>query len=84
MKSGRRVPKPRRRDLNIFNVVGIPVATFGMSRKSASDAPERFVEIRILLVPPRCMRWELEIFADRSISKARDRSVVRLLKILEG
>ena len=34
------------RDINIFNEVGIPAATFGMPRKSASDAPERFVEIQ--------------------------------------
>lgn len=34
------------RDINIFNEVGIPAATFGMRRKSASDAPERFVEIQ--------------------------------------
>jgi acetylornithine deacetylase/succinyl-diaminopimelate desuccinylase-like protein len=34
------------RDINIFNEVGIPSATFGMPRKSASDAPERFVEIQ--------------------------------------
>jgi acetylornithine deacetylase/succinyl-diaminopimelate desuccinylase-like protein len=33
------------RDINIFNEVGIPSATFGMPRKSASDVPERFVEI---------------------------------------
>lgn len=34
------------RDINIFNEVGIPAATFGMQRKRASDAPERFVEIQ--------------------------------------
>ena len=34
------------RDINIFNEVGIPAVTFGMPRKSAPDAPERFVEIR--------------------------------------
>lgn len=33
------------RDINTFNEVGIPSATFGMPRRSASDAPERFVEI---------------------------------------
>jgi acetylornithine deacetylase/succinyl-diaminopimelate desuccinylase-like protein len=33
------------RDINIFNEVGIPAATFGMPRKSAADAPEKFVEI---------------------------------------
>ena len=33
------------RDINIFNEVGIPAATFGMPRKSAPDAAERFVEI---------------------------------------
>ncbi len=33
------------RDINIFNEVGIPAATFGMPRKSADDAPEKFVEI---------------------------------------
>jgi acetylornithine deacetylase/succinyl-diaminopimelate desuccinylase-like protein len=34
------------RDINIFNEVGIPAATFGMPRKSAPDAAERFVEIK--------------------------------------
>jgi acetylornithine deacetylase/succinyl-diaminopimelate desuccinylase-like protein len=34
------------RDINIFNEVGIPAATFGMPRKSAPDTPERFVEIQ--------------------------------------
>jgi len=34
------------RDINIFNEVGIPAATFGMPRKSSPDAPERFVEIQ--------------------------------------
>jgi acetylornithine deacetylase/succinyl-diaminopimelate desuccinylase-like protein len=34
------------RDINIFNEVGIPSVTFGMPRKSASDAPERFIDIR--------------------------------------
>ena len=34
------------RDINIFNEVGIPAVTFGMPRKSASDTPERFVEIQ--------------------------------------
>lgn len=34
------------RDINIFNEVGIPAATFGMPRKSAEDAPEKFVEIQ--------------------------------------
>jgi acetylornithine deacetylase/succinyl-diaminopimelate desuccinylase-like protein len=34
------------RDINIFNEVGIPAATFGMPRKSAPDAVERFVEIK--------------------------------------
>ena len=33
------------RDINIFNEVGIPAATFGMPRKSADDAPEKFVEV---------------------------------------
>jgi acetylornithine deacetylase/succinyl-diaminopimelate desuccinylase-like protein len=33
------------RDINIFNELGIPAATFGMPRKSAPDAGERFVEI---------------------------------------
>lgn len=33
------------RDINIFNEVGIPAATFGMPRKSAPDAVERFVAI---------------------------------------
>lgn len=32
------------RDINIFNEVGIPAATFGMPRKSAPDTAERFVE----------------------------------------
>jgi acetylornithine deacetylase/succinyl-diaminopimelate desuccinylase-like protein len=34
------------RDINIFNELGIPAATFGMPRKSAPDAAERFVEIK--------------------------------------
>jgi hypothetical protein len=34
------------RDINIFNEVGIPAATFGMPRKSSPDAVERFVEIK--------------------------------------
>jgi acetylornithine deacetylase/succinyl-diaminopimelate desuccinylase-like protein len=34
------------RDINIFNEVGIPAATFGMPRKSAPDAVERFIEIQ--------------------------------------
>jgi acetylornithine deacetylase/succinyl-diaminopimelate desuccinylase-like protein len=34
------------RDVNIFNEVGIPAATFGMPRKSAPDAAQRFVEVR--------------------------------------
>jgi acetylornithine deacetylase len=34
------------RDINVFNEIGIPAATFGMPRKSAPDAPERFVEIQ--------------------------------------
>jgi acetylornithine deacetylase/succinyl-diaminopimelate desuccinylase-like protein len=34
------------RDINIFNEVGIPAATFGMPRKSAPDATEKFVEIQ--------------------------------------
>jgi acetylornithine deacetylase/succinyl-diaminopimelate desuccinylase-like protein len=34
------------RDINVFNEVGIPAATFGMPRKSAPDAPEKFVEIQ--------------------------------------
>jgi acetylornithine deacetylase/succinyl-diaminopimelate desuccinylase-like protein len=34
------------RDINIFNEVGIPAATFGMPRKSAPDVPQRFVEAR--------------------------------------
>ncbi|MPZ76759.1 MAG: M20/M25/M40 family metallo-hydrolase [Deltaproteobacteria bacterium] len=34
------------RDINIFNEVGIPAATFGMPRKSAPDVVERFVEIK--------------------------------------
>jgi acetylornithine deacetylase/succinyl-diaminopimelate desuccinylase-like protein len=34
------------RDVNIFNEVGIPAATFGMPRKSAADVPQRFVEVR--------------------------------------
>ena len=37
------------RDINIFNEVGIPSATFGMPRKSAPDAPERFVQIQDIL-----------------------------------
>jgi len=34
------------RDINIFNEVGVPAATFGMPRKSAPDVPQRFVEIQ--------------------------------------
>jgi acetylornithine deacetylase/succinyl-diaminopimelate desuccinylase-like protein len=34
------------RDINIFNEVGIPAATFGMPRKSAPDVAQRFVEVR--------------------------------------
>jgi hypothetical protein len=34
------------RDINIFNEVGIPAATFGMPRKIAPDTPERFIEIQ--------------------------------------
>ena len=34
------------RDINIFNEVGIPAATFGMPRKNAPDVAERFVEIK--------------------------------------
>ncbi|MFQ5684878.1 MAG: M20/M25/M40 family metallo-hydrolase [Candidatus Binatia bacterium] len=34
------------RDINIFNEVGIPAVTFGMPRKSAPDAAERFVEVQ--------------------------------------
>lgn len=37
------------RDINIFNEVGIPAATFGMPRKSASDTAERFVEVGDIL-----------------------------------
>ena len=32
-----------------FNEVGIPAATFGMPRKSAPDAEERFVEVKDLV-----------------------------------
>jgi acetylornithine deacetylase/succinyl-diaminopimelate desuccinylase-like protein len=34
------------RDINIFNEVGIPSATFGMPRKSAPDVEQRFVETK--------------------------------------
>ncbi len=34
------------RDINIFNEVGIPAATFGMPRKSAPDVAQKFVEVR--------------------------------------
>jgi acetylornithine deacetylase/succinyl-diaminopimelate desuccinylase-like protein len=34
------------RDINIFNEVGIPSATFGMPRKSAPDVDQRFVETK--------------------------------------
>ncbi len=34
------------RDVNIFNEVGIPAVTFGMPRKAAPDAEEKFIEIR--------------------------------------
>lgn len=37
------------RDVNIFNEVGIPSATFGMPRKSAPDLEERFVEVQDLV-----------------------------------
>ncbi|MET0502295.1 MAG: M20/M25/M40 family metallo-hydrolase [Candidatus Binatia bacterium] len=33
------------RDINIFNEVGIPAATFGMPRKSAPDVAQKFVEV---------------------------------------
>jgi hypothetical protein len=33
------------RDINIFDEVGIPSATFGMPHKSAPDAEERFVDV---------------------------------------
>lgn len=33
------------RDVNVFNEVGIPSATFGMPRKSAPDTEEKFIEI---------------------------------------
>ena len=32
------------RDINVFNEVGIPSATFGMPRKSTPDDEERFIE----------------------------------------
>ena len=37
------------RDVNIFNEVGIPAATFGMPRKSAPDVTPKFVEVRDLV-----------------------------------
>lgn len=37
------------RDVNIFNEVGIPAATFGMPRKSAPDVPQKFVDTRDLV-----------------------------------
>jgi hypothetical protein len=37
------------RDINIFNEVGIPSATFGMPRKSAPGIPEKFIEVRDLM-----------------------------------
>jgi hypothetical protein len=37
------------RDINVFNEVGIPSATFGFPRRSAPDVPEKFVEIDDLL-----------------------------------
>jgi acetylornithine deacetylase/succinyl-diaminopimelate desuccinylase-like protein len=37
------------RDINIFNEVGIPSATFGMPRKSAPEIPEKFVEVQDLV-----------------------------------
>jgi acetylornithine deacetylase/succinyl-diaminopimelate desuccinylase-like protein len=37
------------RDINIFNEVGIPSATFGMPRKSAPDVAQRFVEVKDML-----------------------------------
>jgi acetylornithine deacetylase/succinyl-diaminopimelate desuccinylase-like protein len=33
------------RDVNIFNEVGIPAATFGMPRKSAPDVAQKFVDV---------------------------------------
>jgi acetylornithine deacetylase/succinyl-diaminopimelate desuccinylase-like protein len=33
------------RDINVFNEVGIPAATFGFPRKSAAGLKEKFVEI---------------------------------------
>jgi acetylornithine deacetylase/succinyl-diaminopimelate desuccinylase-like protein len=37
------------RDINVFNEVGIPSATFGFPRRSATDVPEKFVEVDDLL-----------------------------------
>jgi hypothetical protein len=34
------------RDINIFNEIGIPAATFGMPRKTAPDVAQRFVDVR--------------------------------------
>jgi acetylornithine deacetylase/succinyl-diaminopimelate desuccinylase-like protein len=34
------------RDIDIFNEVGIPAVTFGIPRKNAPDAAERFIEIQ--------------------------------------
>jgi hypothetical protein len=33
------------RDVNVFNEVGIPAATFGFPRKSAPGLSEKFVDI---------------------------------------
>jgi hypothetical protein len=44
------------RDINIFNEVGIPSATFGMPYKSAPDAEERFVDVQDIFDAAKCMR----------------------------
>jgi hypothetical protein len=43
------------RDINIFNEVGIPAATFGMPRKSSPDAPKGSLKFRTSSMRRRCM-----------------------------
>jgi len=41
------------RDVNIFNEVGIPAATFGFPRKTAPGLNEKFVDIDYLIDCPK-------------------------------
>jgi hypothetical protein len=45
------------RDVNIFNEVGIPAATFGMPRKSAPDVPHGLLKFVTSSTRQRWMRW---------------------------